>query len=170
MAEMDIQDCIKEIDEIDTLIPEIMKNVDFTTLTDIFGMEINLTMSQFHAFMTISNNDGCSMGSLAENMSLSSATITGLVDRLVKKDLIKRMHDQSDRRMITVWLTEKGKNNFYSYKKMRMKFMELILIKMGNENRENFISLLRSTNQIIKELIKDGKFMELDRFGLWNSQ
>jgi len=40
---------------------------------------------------------------------VNSSTVTGIIDRLEKKDLVKRLRISQDRRVITVELTRAGK-------------------------------------------------------------
>lgn len=49
-------------------------------------------------------------GALACEMLLGQATITGVLDRLEKRNLVKRRRDQSDRRKVSIHLTPAGLN------------------------------------------------------------
>ena len=155
--EVETDDIDNTIKEIDILLPEIMKKMEFNSLTGIFGIDINLTISQFHVLMSVVYNEGCPISTLSKMMSLSSGTMTGLVERLEKKDLLIRKHDQSDRRVVTVWLTEKGSDFISNFQRKRTEFLKIILIKMGKENRDTFISLLRTTDEILKNLLQEEK-------------
>lgn len=82
---MDNSDIDNLIEEIDILIPEIIKKMEFSTLAEILGININLTISQFHVLMSVVYNEGCPISTLSKSMSLSPGTMTGLVERLEKK-------------------------------------------------------------------------------------
>ncbi|UCH95644.1 MAG: MarR family transcriptional regulator [Candidatus Aminicenantes bacterium] len=45
---------------------------------------------------------------LSRRLNVSPANITGIIDRLEEKGLVKRLRKQSDRRTILIELTEKG--------------------------------------------------------------
>jgi DNA-binding MarR family transcriptional regulator len=45
---------------------------------------------------------------LAREISLSQATVTGIIDRLEKRGLVQRRRDQPDRRQVRIHLTEEG--------------------------------------------------------------
>lgn len=45
---------------------------------------------------------------VARNVALSQATITSIIDRLEKADLVARERSEKDRRNINVYLTDKG--------------------------------------------------------------
>ncbi|RKX96063.1 MAG: hypothetical protein DRZ90_09380 [Spirochaetes bacterium] len=152
---MDNSDIADLVDEIDILIPAIMKKMEFSTLAEIFGINIDLTISQFHVLMSVIYNEGCPISTLSKSMSLSPGTMTGLVERLERKDLLIRKHDQSDRRVVTVWLTKKGVEFVSTFQKKRMEFLKIILVEMGKENRDMFISLLRTTDEIMNNLLQE---------------
>jgi len=68
----------------------------------------NLTGPQLILLNQIVKHDGIPMSALAINMSLSNATITGIVDRLEKRGLVERTRGSSDRRQILIKATEIG--------------------------------------------------------------
>ncbi len=46
---------------------------------------------------------------LAEKLGVTRPTITGLLDKLAKENLVERLHNEEDRRKISVILTDKGR-------------------------------------------------------------
>jgi MarR family transcriptional regulator, organic hydroperoxide resistance regulator len=71
--------------------------------------EFGITGPQLWAVKTISQHEGLSPSELSQRMYLHPSTITGLMDRLEKKDLVERYRDQEDRRVIKLQLTPRGK-------------------------------------------------------------
>jgi MarR family transcriptional regulator, organic hydroperoxide resistance regulator len=70
--------------------------------------QFGITGPQLWALKTLSQNGDLALGELSKRMYLHPSTITGLVDRLEKKDLVLRRRDEEDRRVITIHLTSKG--------------------------------------------------------------
>lgn len=68
-----------------------------------------LTGPQLTVLRKLSSNGGISVGDLARAIHLSQATATGILDRLVKRDLVRRQRSDGDRRRVQVWLTPGGK-------------------------------------------------------------
>ena len=78
-----------------------------TELTEVWS-DVNVTIQQLRV-MTILYNDGPRRVSLlARRLSVSTPTMTGILDRLVRQDLISRQDDPEDRRVVLNALTEKG--------------------------------------------------------------
>lgn len=70
--------------------------------------QFGITGPQLWALKTLFQNGDLALGELSKRMYLHPSTITGLVDRLEKKDLVSRRRGEEDRRVITIHLTSKG--------------------------------------------------------------
>ncbi len=64
---------------------------------------------QIHALFLISEEEGMTMKQLANLLHVSSPSATSLVNRLVKMQWVGRMHDESNRKLVRLWLTQPGK-------------------------------------------------------------
>ena len=69
---------------------------------------LRLTASQFDVIATLGDTDGMICSELSAKTLVTKGTLTGVLDRLVAKGLIRREAVDSDRRRIKVQLTEKG--------------------------------------------------------------
>ncbi len=72
-------------------------------------LEHGVTAAQSFVIFDIMNNEGSSIKDIASRVELDSPAVTGLVDRLVRENLVERMEDPEDRRSIKMYLTEKGR-------------------------------------------------------------
>ena len=68
----------------------------------------DLTPVQYAVLYCLWENDKKSPKEIAERLKLENSTISGILERMEKKDLIKRMISKEDRRFIQIMLTEKG--------------------------------------------------------------
>lgn len=69
---------------------------------------LKLTPSQFDVIITLGDTDGMTCAELSNATLVTKGTLTGVLDRLVAKGLIKRETVAGDRRCIKIKLTEKG--------------------------------------------------------------
>lgn len=69
---------------------------------------LKLTPSQFDVIATLGDTDGMTCSELSARTLVTKGTLTGVLDRLVAKGLIRRESVDSDRRRIRIQLTEKG--------------------------------------------------------------
>lgn len=54
--------------------------------------------------------DGLATSSLGEKLQQVGGTLTGVLDRMEERELIRRERDHQDRRICRIWLTEAGKH------------------------------------------------------------
>ncbi len=73
---------------------------------------IGLTPSQFDIIATLGNTPGMPLKELGEKSLITKGTLTGVVDRLTGKKLVRRIASPSDGRSQTVQLTGKGEELF----------------------------------------------------------
>ncbi len=73
---------------------------------------LKLTPSQFDVIATLGDTDGMTCAELSEATLVTKGTLTGVLDRLAAKGLIKREAVAGDRRCTRIKLTDKGEALF----------------------------------------------------------
>ena len=68
-----------------------------------------LTGPQLTVLKELSDHNGIPVGELTRAIHLSQATVTGILDRLAKRELVRRQRSDEDKRRVRVWLTYEGK-------------------------------------------------------------
>jgi MarR family 2-MHQ and catechol resistance regulon transcriptional repressor len=84
----------------------------FEQMSGAHVRHFRLTPSQFDIIATLGNTQGMSFKELGEKTLITKGTLTGVVDRLETKGLVKRMTQHDDRRMTIVKLTSVGEEEF----------------------------------------------------------
>jgi DNA-binding MarR family transcriptional regulator len=74
--------------------------------------ELGLTPSQFDVISTLGNTSGMSMNKLGEKTLITKGTLTGIIDRLEQKGLVRREVPEENRRSFTIVLTPEGEKVF----------------------------------------------------------
>ncbi|MEE9167518.1 MAG: MarR family transcriptional regulator [Candidatus Neomarinimicrobiota bacterium] len=72
--------------------------------------DIGITASQHAVLSALAYKDGLSLTQIARRVFLDNPATTGLVDRLERDGLVERHRVSSDRRVINIYLTTKGKS------------------------------------------------------------
>lgn len=79
---------------------------------DIHSRQLNkqsgLTGPQLLVMQKIAQLDGPMAKQVAQEINLSPATVTNIIDRLEAKQLVKRLRSQSDKRKVELYLSEAG--------------------------------------------------------------
>ena len=72
------------------------------------GRGSDISIPQFRTLRFIQKNPDSSLSHLAEHLGLTLPSVSKLVDGLVKQKLITRKESTTDRRMLTLMLTQSG--------------------------------------------------------------
>lgn len=70
----------------------------------------SVTGPQLRLLQLIQKIPGASIKQLADEMSLSQATVTTIIDRLESREIVSRLRSQSDKRKVHLVLTTKGES------------------------------------------------------------
>lgn len=97
-----------DLEAISALLPRLLASFQRAAARDLAGY--GLTFPQFLTLRVLDQAGGqCSMGSLAAAVMQSAAAMTGIVDRLLARDLVTRERYPQDRRSVVVRLTDHGR-------------------------------------------------------------
>ncbi|MEV0321577.1 MarR family winged helix-turn-helix transcriptional regulator [Streptomyces sp. NPDC050658] len=100
----------------------------------------NLTASQGKA-LTVLRRGPAAMRSLADTLTCDASNMTGIVDRLEKRDLVRREPSPSDRRVKNVVLTAEGERVADAIR-ARMRDTQEGLDRLDDEERAALAALL----------------------------
>lgn len=68
-----------------------------------------LTLFHWVVLCCLWEEDGLAISSIAEKLQQVGGTLTGVLDRMESRSLVRRERDQQDRRVWRIWLTEDGR-------------------------------------------------------------
>jgi len=74
-----------------------------------FLEEMALTYPQYLVLLVLWENDNISMNKIGEKLLLNTNTLSPLVKRMEKMELLRRKRSEKDERSVFIQLTEKGK-------------------------------------------------------------
>lgn len=78
---------------------------NFQERLDPFG----LTIFHWVVLCCLWEEDGLAISSIAEKLQQVGGTLTGVLDRMEQRGLVRRERDQHDRRVWRIWLTDAGR-------------------------------------------------------------
>jgi len=103
------QGTAEEVDALNTYIKLMRAAKSVTDAAHSHLTKHRLTETQFGVLETLYHLGGMCQRELAEKNLTSTANITTVIDNLEKRNLVERVRSETDRRYITVNLTENGK-------------------------------------------------------------
>ena len=92
------------------------------------------------------------MTDISENLNSPLSTLTSVVDKLVEKKFLTRVHSDEDRRVVNVALTVKGKNSFKTFSDRKDEMAEKILSQYNATEQANFIGYLGKMTTTIESM------------------
>lgn len=93
--------------EIIFLVRKLIQGAEFYTKE--LNKKYAISSAQLNCLLALHDNGPLPPSRIAKHMMVKSSTVTGVVDRLEKKKLVARVRNSPDRRVITIELTEAGK-------------------------------------------------------------
>ena len=95
------------MDQIDAVLIALRKVIRATDLhSKYLAKNTGLTTAQLLILQSIQNMGEFSIGEISKKISLSQATVTSILDRLVDKGLVYRERSTEDKRKVHAYLTE----------------------------------------------------------------
>lgn len=107
-----------------------------------------LTPGQADVIFSLGNTEGMSCAELGEKTLITKGTLTGILDRLEEKGLIRRRHSAEDRRSITVSLTSEGDAWFRRVFPAHIAFLKERFARLSAEEQSRAIAALRRIREI----------------------
>lgn len=105
-------------------------------------IKYNVTKSQWIALYYINREKSITQKKLALLMGAKGSTVTGILNRVEKEDLISRSIDKNDKRKNLLSLTEKGRELTEKLTKIAQDFRDACLEDVTVEEQETFLKVL----------------------------
>ncbi|WP_147532555.1 MarR family winged helix-turn-helix transcriptional regulator [Bacillus marasmi] len=136
------QSVIKEIEKESRYICDIIKQM---------GREIlhhySITPPQFAAMQWLFEDGEMTIGELSSKMYLACSTTTDLVDRLEKNQLVLRVKDANDRRVVRIQLLDSGMQVMNEILEERRNYLQKVLNNFSYDEISTFKMILSKFHQ-----------------------
>ncbi|MCF6461884.1 MarR family winged helix-turn-helix transcriptional regulator [Clostridium sp. Cult1] len=130
-----------------------LRKVDY--IIRLKGREIlndfNITIPQFSALQILIYNGELTIGELSQKMALACSTITDLVDRMEKNQLVVRKKDEKDKRVVRIEVLPKGHDIVKKVLEKRVKFLDSKMVDLTDEEKVSLSKGLESLYNAMKD-------------------
>jgi DNA-binding MarR family transcriptional regulator len=103
----------------------------------------DITMTEVHTITLIGKLGAPKMSELAESAHVTQGTMTGMVNKLVKKEYVKRMRGAADRRVVRVELTTRGRKIDKLHEEHHMSLVEKISGALTRAEQREMVRLMK---------------------------
>ncbi len=115
-----------------------------------YARETGLSMSQLGALMQIHQESCTGVSNLGDQLGVSSAAASQLLERLVQQDLVFRTEDSQDRRVKQLVLTDKGKQFLHESLSARLGWVDEFSASLSASEKEQVAA---SLNILIEKIM-----------------
>lgn len=111
-----------------------------------------LTMIQSRILVSIDKNDNVNIGNISEMLEICSSNVSNMCKKLEKEGFLIRNRSHEDERIVTLELTEKGKETLKNINEDIDKKFKPILDSKSDKDFEDIIIGMRKLNELLREL------------------
>ena len=134
-------------DELSKVMPVVMKEFSRRQTNELYKGKI--TLPQVFILEFLDKEQESKMKDLACFMGVSTAAITGIVDRLVKCTYVVRVFDPDDRRIIRIKLTPSGAELIKRINSQRQQMVMRIFGRVSEEDRQDYLRILGRIRDVL---------------------
>ena len=110
-----------------------------------------ITPPQFIALQWLFEHGDMTIGDLSNRMFLAFSTTTDLVDRMEKNNLVKRVRDEQDRRVVRIHLLSEGERVIEEVIDKRRVYLDAVLADFDEQEVKGFSNLLSKLHLEMKK-------------------
>ena len=125
------------------------------SLTRSIRTSTNLNPGSLYIMGILSSNEMMSMSEIGCKLKIPKPHVTSQVDKLIAEDFVERLNDPSDRRVINIRLTEKGKEGFQKIKQTISQEMRQRIETLDQQNIKTMLDSTQQLRDILTEIMKD---------------
>lgn len=115
-------------------------------------LDIDLGNSQGIQLLIIHHNPGIEMNQLKEIMAVDKATITKLIQKLVRKGYVKKEVNENDKRRFSLFLTKKGEEKTPVIQNKIQFVNDIIVSGFSNKEKNDLLVLLEKVRMNLSKI------------------
>lgn len=131
---------LEDITRIDTALLGLTKALIFRDRPPAALAE--LPLSQLRCVRVIGENEGAKMHDVAHQLFVTLPALSQIVDRLVRRDMVERHTDESDRRIVRLFLSASAREMFRQGREERLERIRVMLSQLSRDDTESGIRIL----------------------------
>jgi DNA-binding MarR family transcriptional regulator len=130
---------------------------------------LNCTKNELFVLMHLFRNSDVNMTQISEYLHAPLNTTTGIVGRMERKDMVRRIRSESDKRVVTIVLTESGRKQISAIIGMFLEYGQRVVSTLTSEELTllsnvvtKIVDLLQNKEVNKPEMIKKIRKIEIE--------
>ena len=124
-------------------------------LTKQRARELGLTGPQLTVIKLLETFGDLSLSSLSERIRAQNSTVTGIIDRMEREGWVVRERSTTDRRVVFIKLTDKGRELARSTQVEPMEIFRNVLMTLGKDDTRDLLRILSKLQRKVRQWVKD---------------
>jgi len=134
-------------DKMNEIMPVIMQGFARRQVNELYKGKI--TLPQFLILDFLNRQGESKMTDIARFMQVTTAAMTGIVDRLVRDSYCIRIYNPEDRRMVKIKLTNKGNELVKKINTRKRQMVINIFGKISEQDRRDYLRILLQIKEVL---------------------
>lgn len=153
---MEVGDCVGIHETLNELLVGLFHNImdieEKVLITEEFK---DMTNNDMHVMEAIGIGTQKNMSTIAKELSVTVGTLTISMNSLVKKGYVLRERGISDRRVVYISLSDKGKKAYEHHARFHQEMIEEIIESLDEEQRDLLAATLTKLNLFFEDKTKE---------------
>ena len=115
-----------------------------------------ISSTQLHVLFVLMSDGPSTMSQLAESLKVSLPNVTGIVDRMVEHGLVERGGSDDDRRVVTVQVTNAGRNTVEEIDLVRRGQLATVLAQLNPDQQRRALETFTELRVAAERLDQEG--------------
>jgi MarR family transcriptional regulator, organic hydroperoxide resistance regulator len=143
--------------EIDSIVETIIYlYTESRRLTKGLASQFGLTGPQLTVVKLLETFENLSLSSLSERIRAQNSTVTGIIDRMEREGLVQRVRSTTDRRVVHISLSEKGRKLAKQIQVEPMEIFRGALLSLSHADLRDLLRIMNKLQRYVRTHIADG--------------
>ena len=136
--------------EMEQVLFDYMDQIKYLMSADLWGSEVlNCSKNELFVLFLLYRKESVNMTQIAEYLNVPLNTATGIVSRMEKRALLSRTRSLEDKRVVTIGMTDGGKEQVQVVVKRLLHYMNLVFDSFTAEEVQLTFRLLDKVMNVI---------------------
>ena len=127
------------------------RNFNRTLRHEFHGLmqDLGFTFPQLSVISILAKNGKQKVSDISEKMGLSDSTVSGILDRLEQKGIIKRKRNEDDRRVVKIYLSKGSQEICQEFHRKKEEYFAHLLKELSEQEINDIVKGLEILNRVV---------------------
>ena len=117
--------------------------------------ERGISMTHFQVLALLDRSGPLSMSRLADQLGVSLPNATGIISRMEERGVVARTHEEQDRRLVMVHLTDAGHDFSRELGDLRRAQLTALIDAMTHEQQDHLLRTIRDVRAAMEQITEE---------------